>query len=127
MNIAGNITQLVGKTPLVDISDLADRKVRLLGKLESFNPCSSVKDRIAVHMKGLIGELFSQRSICEQIAKTSFYIDPTIGFGSACPVTDLVKFIFSPGEMQSKFFEHIAALLEGHFAEYRASGFSTIF
>ena len=50
MNIAGNITQLVGKTPLVDISDLADRKVRLLGKLESFNPCSSVKDRIALAM-----------------------------------------------------------------------------
>ncbi len=50
MNIAGNITQLVGNTPLVDISDLADRKARLLGKLESFNPCSSVKDRIALSM-----------------------------------------------------------------------------
>lgn len=50
MNIAGNITQLIGNTPLVDISDLADRKARLLGKLESFNPCSSVKDRIALAM-----------------------------------------------------------------------------
>jgi cysteine synthase len=61
MNIAGNITQLIGKTPLVDISDLADRKVRMLGKLESFNPCSSVKDRIALAMiekaekEGLVG------------------------------------------------------------------------
>ncbi|MBN1685537.1 MAG: cysteine synthase A [Spirochaetales bacterium] len=50
MKIAGNITELVGKTPLVDISDLADRKARLLGKLESFNPCSSVKDRVALAM-----------------------------------------------------------------------------
>lgn len=50
MKIADNITQLIGKTPLVDISDIADRKVRLLGKLESFNPCSSVKDRIALAM-----------------------------------------------------------------------------
>ena len=61
MNIAGNITQLIGKTPLVDISDIADRKVILLGKLESFNPCSSVKDRIAIAMienaerKGIVG------------------------------------------------------------------------
>jgi len=50
MNIAGNITELIGKTPLVDISDLADRKAKVLGKLESFNPCSSVKDRIALAM-----------------------------------------------------------------------------
>ncbi len=50
MKIASNITRLIGNTPLVDISDLTDRKVRLLGKLESFNPCSSVKDRVALAM-----------------------------------------------------------------------------
>ena len=50
MNIAANITELIGNTPLVDISDVADRKAKILGKLESFNPCSSVKDRIALSM-----------------------------------------------------------------------------
>ncbi|NQT28511.1 MAG: pyridoxal-phosphate dependent enzyme, partial [Candidatus Omnitrophica bacterium] len=51
MNIAENITQLVGNTPLVKLSKLsAGLDVSLVAKLESFNPCSSVKDRIGLAM-----------------------------------------------------------------------------
>lgn len=51
-----NISELVGDTPLVALSDLladtpaADSGVELFAKLESFNPGGSVKDRIGVAM-----------------------------------------------------------------------------
>ena len=49
--IAENIIDLVGKTPLVRLNKLGARaKADVLAKLESFNPCSSVKDRIGVAM-----------------------------------------------------------------------------
>jgi cysteine synthase A len=49
--IAEDITQLVGRTPLVGMPRItAGLKARVVGKLESFNPCASVKDRIALSM-----------------------------------------------------------------------------
>ena len=51
MNIYDDITKTIGKTPLVRINRLsAGLKATLLVKLESFNPLSSVKDRIGVAM-----------------------------------------------------------------------------
>jgi cysteine synthase A len=51
MAYAEKITDLIGNTPLVKIRALEpDSKVTLLAKLESFNPFSSVKDRIALAM-----------------------------------------------------------------------------
>jgi cysteine synthase len=50
-NIAPDITALVGRTPLVEINRIgANLPGRLVAKLESFNPCGSVKDRIGVAM-----------------------------------------------------------------------------
>jgi cysteine synthase A len=55
-----DITATVGCTPLVQINKLGSGKATILAKLESFNPCGSVKDRIALSMieaaekKGLI-------------------------------------------------------------------------
>ncbi|MEG0318868.1 MAG: pyridoxal-phosphate dependent enzyme, partial [Niameybacter sp.] len=48
--IYGSILELVGKTPLVELSKLQQlhqTKARVMAKLEYFNPAGSVKDRIA--------------------------------------------------------------------------------
>lgn len=48
--IYSNITAAVGSTPLVRINKLAHPDTVVLAKMESFNPCSSVKDRIGLAM-----------------------------------------------------------------------------
>jgi len=45
-----DITAVVGFTPLVQINKLGSSKATILVKLESHNPCGSVKDRIALSM-----------------------------------------------------------------------------
>ncbi len=51
MNIVENITDLIGNTPLIKIKTLSKSTgAEIIGKLESFNPLSSVKDRIAMAM-----------------------------------------------------------------------------
>lgn len=52
-NIYTSIEQLIGKTPLLELSNLEKKlnlKARLLAKLEYFNPAGSVKDRVAMKM-----------------------------------------------------------------------------
>jgi cysteine synthase A len=48
--IFDDITAVVGYTPLVRINKLGSGKATILAKLESKNPCGSVKDRIALSM-----------------------------------------------------------------------------
>lgn len=51
VSIAQSITDLVGRTPLVRLGRLEEgTDARILGKLESFNPAGSVKDRIGLAM-----------------------------------------------------------------------------
>ncbi len=45
-----NVAALVGYTPIVKINKLGSNKATILAKLESRNPCGSVKDRIAKSM-----------------------------------------------------------------------------
>ena len=64
MNIAKDLTQLVGNTPLLELGAYGKRhglRAPLIAKLEYFNPLSSAKDRVALAMvedaerRGLLG------------------------------------------------------------------------
>ena len=45
-----NLTELIGRTPLLEVSGFEGQNARILLKLEYFNPGGSVKDRIALAM-----------------------------------------------------------------------------
>ncbi len=72
MRYASKIEALIGSTPLVDLSDLANGNATVLGKYEATNPGGSIKDRIA-------------RAIVEEAEKTGrlapggTIIEPTSG------------------------------------------------
>ena len=64
-NIYTSADQLIGKTPLLELTHIEKKfglKAKVLAKLEYFNPAGSVKDRIAKAMiddaeaKGLLKE-----------------------------------------------------------------------
>lgn len=70
-----NVSELIGKTPLVEVSRLSEKlglEKPLLAKLEYFNPAGSVKDRVA---KSMIEDA-EARGI---LKKGSAIIEPTSG------------------------------------------------
>jgi len=51
VKIANDITELIGNTPLVKLRGISEKSgATIVGKLESFNPGGSVKDRIGLSM-----------------------------------------------------------------------------
>lgn len=70
-----NLTELIGRTPLVELQRIEKEyqlKARLLAKVESFNPGGSVKDRIALAMIEAAEEQ-------GKLSKGGLIIEPTSG------------------------------------------------
>ncbi len=73
MNYAQNVTELIGKTPLVKLNNISDETgTTILGKCEFLNPSHSVKDRIGFNM---INEALKRG----EITKETKIIEPTSG------------------------------------------------
>jgi cysteine synthase len=70
--IYADVTATIGETPLVQINKMGGKNAVILAKLESFNPCGSVKDRIALAM---IDEAERQGLL----ARDSMIVEPTSG------------------------------------------------
>ena len=74
-NIFTSVEQLIGKTPLVELTKIEkkyDLKAKLLAKVEFFNPGGSVKDRVA---KAMLDDA-EEKGI---LTKDSVIIEPTSG------------------------------------------------
>ncbi len=71
--IAQNITELIGRTPLVKLNKLTNgASAEVVAKLEFFNPAGSVKDRIALSM-------IEDAELKGILRKDSVIIEPTSG------------------------------------------------
>ncbi|SMB93872.1 cysteine synthase [Thermanaeromonas toyohensis ToBE] len=70
--IYNNITELIGRTPLVRLNRINNTGAEIIAKLESFNPLSSVKDRIGLAMI----EAAEEQGL---IDKDTVIIEPTSG------------------------------------------------
>jgi len=92
-----DITAVVGYTPLVQINKLGSGKATILAKLESFNPCGSVKDRIALSMI----EAAEEKGL---IKADTVIIEPTsgntgIGLACVCAAKDYELILTMPESM----------------------------
>jgi len=73
MNIANNVTELVGNTPLVRLNRVTEgTQAEVVAKLEFYNPAHSVKDRIGVAMINAAEE-------AGLINKDTILVEPTSG------------------------------------------------
>ena len=95
MNIANNLTELIGNTPLVKINKLTDGKI--FAKLESFNPAGSIKDRPALNMI----EAAEKQGL---INKNTIIIEPTsgntgIGLAMVCAIKGYKLILTMPETM----------------------------
>lgn len=72
MVIAQNLTELIGKTPMVKINKLNTGSANVYAKLEYFNPTNSIKDRAALQM-------ITDAEADGRINKDTLIIEPTSG------------------------------------------------
>ncbi len=73
MNRAKNIIDLIGQTPLIELSKMAkDCPATVLAKLETYNPGGSIKDRISLAM-------IEVAEAAGQVKPGTVIIEPTSG------------------------------------------------
>jgi cysteine synthase len=81
VNIADNITELVGHTPMVRLNRITGGvDAEVVAKLEFFNPCGSIKDRTSLWM-------INAAEASGRINKDTIIVEPTsgnTGIGLAC-------------------------------------------
>ena len=97
MKYAKNITELIGKTPMVQINKLNTGSAKVLLKLEYFNPANSIKDRAALQM-------ILDAEAEGKINKDTVIIEPTsgntgIGLAMICAVRGYKLIIVMPETM----------------------------
>ncbi|MCJ7811853.1 cysteine synthase A [bacterium] len=98
MHIANDIINLIGNTPLVRLKKLGrNGYAEIVGKLEFFNPCGSVKDRIGVSMI----EAAEKKGL---LKKGTIVVEPTsgntgIGLASVCAVKGYQLILTMPDTM----------------------------
>ena len=109
MNIAKDITQVIGNTPLVRINKRSDETgATILGKCEFMNPSSSVKDRIALAM--------IETAMKEgKISKDTVIVEPTsgntgIGLAMVCAAKGLKLILTMPESMSLERRQLLSAL-----------------
>lgn len=103
MKIAGNITELIGETPLIELSNLEKKyglKAKIVAKLESRNPAGSAKDRIAC-------EMIRQAEIDGRLTAGGTVIEPTsgntgIGIAVICAAKGYHAVIVMPDSMSAE-------------------------
>ena len=99
--IYNNITETIGKTPLVRLNKIGrGLEAEILAKIESFNPCGSVKDRIGFAM---IEEAEKQGLI----KKSATIVEPTsgntgIGLAFVCAVRGYNLILTMPDTMSEE-------------------------
>ncbi|MDD5134350.1 MAG: cysteine synthase A [Phycisphaerae bacterium] len=108
--IYNDIIETVGRTPLVRLNKLNESNAEILLKIESFNPCGSVKDRIGVSMI----EAAEKQG---RINRHTTLVEPTsgntgIGLAFVCAVKGYKLILVMPESMSAerrKLLRHLGA------------------
>ena len=109
MQIAQNVTELIGNTPLVRLNAMsAETGAEIIGKCEFMNPTSSVKDRIGLNM-------IEAAIAAGQITEKSVIVEPTSGntgiaLAMVCAAKKIPLILTMPESMSMERRQILAAL-----------------